>query len=214
VSRKHSGSKTYWIIRRGKPQEPALALVAIFPESQDDELGKAIFEAKRKPVIVDNIKLLRQTIDNSCGLIAVFHCILNTTAANSISKPKICSDFKETEGPEQGHNSILYNAIRSEKGITAFLEESKELETEYQLAVESGETETPDEIMYHYIALVGCQDHKLYELDGERSSPLVKGSSSKMGYILNESEQITRIIDSFTHGGIDCSIYKLRHSME
>ena len=126
---------------------------------------------------------------------------------------KICGSFRETDGPLQGHNSILYNAIRSDKGITAFLEESKELEIEYQSAVESGETEIPDDIKYHYVALVGCQDHNLYELDGERLSPLIKGSSSKMGYVLNESEQMARIIDSFTHGGIDCSLYKLRQSM-
>ena len=80
--------------------------------------------------------------------------------------------------------------------------------------MESGETEIPDDVKYHYVALVGCQDHKLYELDGERSSPLVKGSSTKVGYILNESEQMAQIIDSFTHGGIDFSLYKLKHSME
>jgi Ubiquitin carboxyl-terminal hydrolase, family 1 len=79
--------------------------------------------------------------------------------------------------------------------------------------VESGETEIPDDTKYHYVALVGCQDHNLYELDGERSSPLVKGSCSKIDYILNESEQMGRIINSFTHGGIDCSVYKLTQSM-
>jgi len=177
-------------------QQPALALIVIFPESQNDELEKAIVEVKRAPIITDNIKFLRQTIDNSCGLIAILHCVLNTVAAHSIR-----------------HNSILYNAIRSNKGITTFLEESKELEVEYQSAVESGVTEIPDDIKYHYVALVGCQDHNLYELDGERSSPLIKGSCSKMGYILNESQQMARIIDSFTHGSIDCSLYKLTQSM-
>ena len=79
--------------------------------------------------------------------------------------------------------------------------------------MESGETEIPNDIKYHYVALVGCQDHNLYELDGERSSPLIKGSSSKIGYILNNSEQMAQIIDSFTYGGIDYSLYKLMQSM-
>jgi ubiquitin carboxyl-terminal hydrolase L3 len=69
-------------------QQPALALIVIFPESQNDELGKATVEAKRAPIITDNIKFLRQTIDNSCGLIALLHCVLNTVAANFISKPQ------------------------------------------------------------------------------------------------------------------------------
>jgi Ubiquitin carboxyl-terminal hydrolase, family 1 len=126
---------------------------------------------------------------------------------------KIYGSFKKTNEPAQGDNSILYNTIRSSKGITTFLEESKELEIEYQLAVESGETEIPDNTKYYYVALVGYQDHNLYELDSERSSPLVKDSCSKIDYILNESEQIGWIINSFTHGGIDCSVYKLTQSM-
>jgi len=178
-------------------QQPALALIVIFPESQDDEVEKARVEAERSHIIADNVKFLRQTIDNSCGLIAIIHCILNTAAANSIKD-----------------NSILHQALGSSKGITTFLEESKELEIEYQSAVDLGETEIPDDIKYHYVALVGCQDYNLYELDGERLSPLIKGCSSKMGYILDEPEQIARIIDSFTHGGIDCSLYKLRQSMQ
>ncbi|CAG8982701.1 hypothetical protein HYALB_00000982 [Hymenoscyphus albidus] len=173
-------------------QQPALALIVIFPESEKDEQGKAIVETKRSPIITDDIKFLRQTIDNSCGLIAILHCVLNTAAAQTIR-----------------HNSILYNAIRSSEGITTFLEKSKELEIAYQSAVESGETDIPDDVKYHYVALVGCQDSKLYELDGERSSPLIIGSCSNLGYILNESQQMERIIESFTHGNIHCGIYKL-----
>ena len=66
-------------------REPALALIAIFPESRDDEAGKAIAEAERTPIFPTNIQFLRQTIDNSCGLIAILHCVLNTVAASSIS---------------------------------------------------------------------------------------------------------------------------------
>jgi hypothetical protein len=38
-----------------KSQQPDLILVAILPESQNDELLKAIFDAKRTPVIIDNV---------------------------------------------------------------------------------------------------------------------------------------------------------------
>jgi hypothetical protein len=96
--------------------------------------------------------------------------------------------------------------------MITFLENSEELETVNQQAAESGETEIPDNIKYHYTALVGCQDHNLYELDGQRLSPLIKGRSSKMGYILKEFPQMRDIVDSFTHGRIDCSVYKLSHS--
>ncbi|KAG9234157.1 peptidase C12, ubiquitin carboxyl-terminal hydrolase [Amylocarpus encephaloides] len=68
--------------------QPALALIIIFPESQEDEQLKAKVEAKREIVITDKITFLKQTIDNSCGLVAIIHCVLNTVAANSISKPQ------------------------------------------------------------------------------------------------------------------------------
>lgn len=75
-------------------QQPALALIVIFPESQDDELKKAAVEAKREPIYNDII-FLKQTIDNSCGLVAVLHCVLNTVAANSISMAQRPMLFKK-----------------------------------------------------------------------------------------------------------------------
>jgi hypothetical protein len=80
--------------------------------------------------------------------------------------------------------------------------------------VELSKTKIPNNIKYYYIALIKCQDHNLYELDGKRSSPLIKGSFLKIGYILNKSKQITWIIDSFTYKGIDYSLYKLRQLIE
>ena len=84
-----SVQETFWfndvLDYKEESHQPALTLIAIFPESQNDELEKAIVEAKRTPIITHSIKFLRQTIDNSCGLIAVLHCVLNTIAANSIS---------------------------------------------------------------------------------------------------------------------------------
>ncbi|KAH6675759.1 hypothetical protein B0J14DRAFT_587260 [Halenospora varia] len=95
-----------------------------------------------------------------------------------------------TDGSVQGPDSILHDALRSDNGITGYLEQSEELQTQYQAAAELGETGIPDDVRYHYVALAGGQDHRLYELDGERSSQLMKGSCSKMGFILNEPEDI------------------------
>lgn len=66
--------------------QPALALIVIFPELPEDELKKAIVERERVPSVTDGINFLRQTIDNSCGLVAILHCILNTVAANFVRK--------------------------------------------------------------------------------------------------------------------------------
>jgi ubiquitin carboxyl-terminal hydrolase L3 len=65
---------------------PALALIVIFPESDEDGLRKATVEAEREHVMPENIKFLKQTIDNSCGLVAILHCVVNTVATEHISK--------------------------------------------------------------------------------------------------------------------------------
>jgi hypothetical protein len=54
--------------------------------------------------------------------------------------------------------------------------------------MELGKIEIPNNIKYYYIALIRCLDYNLYELDSEWLSPLIKGSSSKISYILNESK--------------------------
>lgn len=66
-------------------QQPTLALIVIFLESQEDELEKAAFKAKRELMHDNNIKFLKQTIDNSYGLVAVLHYVLNIVAPNSIT---------------------------------------------------------------------------------------------------------------------------------
>ena len=133
-----------------------LALIIIFLESQNNKLEKTTIKAQRTLIITDNIKFLRQIIDNSCSLIAILYCILNTIAANSISKLKICNSFKETNELVLGHNFILYYAIRLDKGIITFFKESKELEIEYQLVVKLGKIEILDNIKYYYMALIKC----------------------------------------------------------
>lgn len=66
--------------------QPAHAVIVIFPESDEDEARKSDAERQRTPITGKNLHFLRQTIDTSCGLIAILHCILNTDAADSISK--------------------------------------------------------------------------------------------------------------------------------
>ena len=71
---------------KDESQQPALALIVIFRESQSDEVEKATIEATRTPTTTDSVTFVKQTIDNSCGLVAILHCVLNTIAAKTLSK--------------------------------------------------------------------------------------------------------------------------------
>lgn len=107
-------------------QQPALALVAIFPESQNDELEKATIEARRTPIITDNIKFLRQTIDNSCCLIAILHCVLNTVAADTISKPQdLCVVSRETNELYKGTTPSFIMLSDPVRALRRFLRSRK-----------------------------------------------------------------------------------------
>lgn len=69
--------------------DDAIALIAIFAESKEDEEKKEVEERQRE--IPDSGSLgikyfIKQNIDNACGMIAIINAILNSAAASSVSK--------------------------------------------------------------------------------------------------------------------------------
>jgi len=160
------------------------AVIVAFPETAKDEARKASEDGQRQHVLYEDVSFLKQTIDNACGLVAILHCVLNTDARHSLIQ-----------------DSVLEKALFSNDGINKYLDSSEELKHKYKVAVEAGSTEIPEEVTYHYIALVKTSGH-LYELDWERLSPLTRGSSSDM----------VMALQSFAQGYMYCSMFRLVQS--
>ena len=67
----------------------AVALIIIFPETEDDERKKTVEEEQREHTDSKSIGIryfIKQNIDNACGMIAVINAILNSSAHDSIGK--------------------------------------------------------------------------------------------------------------------------------
>ncbi len=67
----------------------AVAVIIIYPESEDDETRKIFEEEQREHTDPESTGIrcfIKQNIDNACGMIAVINAVLNSTARSSISK--------------------------------------------------------------------------------------------------------------------------------
>jgi hypothetical protein len=69
--------------------DDAIALIAIFAESEEDEKRKEAEEKRRKipdPGLLGIKYFFKQNIDNACGMFAIVNAVLNSPAASSVSK--------------------------------------------------------------------------------------------------------------------------------
>ncbi|TPR08482.1 Arylsulfotransferase (ASST) family protein [Aspergillus niger] len=108
----------------------------------------------------------KQTIRNACGLIGLLHAVSNGTPRKHITPGSDLDNLlKEAEGlgPIQ-RADLLY--------------ESKALESAHADAAKLGDTDAPaaeDSVDLHFVAFVKGEDGTLWELDGRRKGPLVRG---------------------------------------
>lgn len=60
----------------------------MYPESKDDEATKAIEEEQRDHAEAKklNVRLIKQTIDDACGMFAMINGVLNSDARNDVGK--------------------------------------------------------------------------------------------------------------------------------
>lgn len=68
--------------------DSTLALIILYPESKYDEAAKAIEEEQRDHAEAKklNVCLIKQTIDNACGMFAIINAVLNSNARKDIGK--------------------------------------------------------------------------------------------------------------------------------
>ncbi|PWY62917.1 ubiquitin C-terminal hydrolase L3, partial [Aspergillus eucalypticola CBS 122712] len=149
---------------------PSYALLLVFPVSaayeatrrtEDASLPEYTGSGANEPVM-----WFKQTIRNACGLIGLLHAVSNGTPRKHITPGSDLDNLlKEAEGlgPIQ-RADLLY--------------ESKALESAHADAAKLGDTDAPaaeDSVDLHFVAFVKGEDGTLWELDGRRKGPLVRG---------------------------------------
>ncbi|PKX96924.1 ubiquitin carboxyl-terminal hydrolase isozyme L1 [Aspergillus novofumigatus IBT 16806] len=151
---------------------PALALVLVFPTSSDyeknlEEQGRLIPD-HYETGDGENVMWYKQTINNACGLYAIFHAVSNGDARDLIIPDSHLSHLLEV--------CPSLNPMERARVI----EDDADLEAAYKAVSLQGDSEVPenpeDEVDFHYVCFVKShRNGHLYELDGDRNGPIDRG---------------------------------------
>ena len=149
---------------------PVLALLVIIPftpawgrDRAAEDAGKADYAGSgtEEPVI-----WFKQIIGNACGSIGLLHCAINGPAANYILPGSDLAAIRSAAVP-------LLMAERA-----AMLHDNAPFEAAHKSVEEVGDTlamPSTYDAPQHFVAFVKA-DGKLWELEGDRASPLERGS--------------------------------------
>ncbi|KFY89580.1 hypothetical protein V500_05604, partial [Pseudogymnoascus sp. VKM F-4518 (FW-2643)] len=148
---------------------PAHALLLVFPTSATYEAHRAAEDSTRDDYAGSGpdepVMWFRQTIGNSCGLMALLHAAANGSAKDFIDPSSTLGTLVAAAAPlpPTQRASLLYN--------------SPALESAHQAAAQQGDSVAPAaaaDIDLHYVAFVAAGG-RLWELDGSRKGPLDRG---------------------------------------
>lgn len=136
----------------------------------------------REPCTGDNpphsdskVYLIKQTIRNACGAIAILNAVANAEEYITFKEGSVLKDFFEKT-----------RNLSPEERAEALMSSSEINDTHYQCA-QSGQTachdpEEPSDL--HFIAFVHRNGH-LYECDGRKAGPVYHGPSSENTFLFD-----------------------------
>ena len=147
--------------------QPVLALLLLFPITEKYESFAREQEAAMKDVTVsDKLYYMKQTISNACGTVALMHAVINSVNSGQISLG---------EGPLKRFVEATRDLSPEERAVR--LEDDDDICGAHDAAAREGQTRAPDredQVDYHFVCFVSV-DGGLYELDGRKSGPILKG---------------------------------------
>ena len=149
---------------------PAHALLLVFPITPTYERFRASEDATRAPYKGsgpgEEVLWFRQTIGNACGLIGLLHAAANGRAREQIS-----------EGSDL--DKLIAEAVPLEPTRRAeLLSKSDALESAHATAASKGDSAPPPADAsgdLHYVCFVASAEGNLWEMDGRRTGPLMRG---------------------------------------
>lgn len=153
--------------------QPVLGLLLLFPINEKyKEFCEEMEGTKEKDVVSENVYYMKQTISNACGTVALMHSVANNLDV-----------IKLADGPLKKFLEETADKTPDERAVK--LEEDDDICQSHDDAAREGDTEAPareDSVDYHFVAFVQVDNH-LYELDGRKSGPIIKRSSSKESFL-------------------------------
>lgn len=181
---------------------PVLALLLVFPVSETYERFREAEDATRSKYEgsgeEEEVVWFKQTIGNACGLIGLLHGVCNGGARKQIG----ASGFGATTSAGWGVadrdatvaqsdlSHLLAQAIPLNPAARAdLLYDSPALESAHAAAASTGDTAAPavdDDVDLHYVCFVKSAAGNLWEMDGRRKGPLMRGKLDDEEDVLSE----------------------------
>jgi ubiquitin carboxyl-terminal hydrolase L3 len=163
---------------------PALALLLVFPVTATYEKFREQEDTSRDEYTGsgngEEVVWFKQTIRNACGLIGLLHAVCNGESRQHILEG---SDLQK----------LLQDAIPLKPVQRAeLLYQSQALESAHADAAKKGDSTAPDaeaNVDLHFVAFVKSEDGHLWELDGRRKGPLMRGKLAPADDVLSEKGQ-------------------------
>lgn len=141
----------------GVPVDKFKGMILLFPLPENDK------EEPARKLDYSNLsgepKFIKQTIGNSCSLMALLHLLLNNPSEL----------LNQSELPQ-----IIKTLLSSSIGNETQIETSSELKQIHDEIAKTGGTDVPDindNVLFHYVALIPFNG-SIWLMDGRRSGPI------------------------------------------
>ncbi|MCJ1313361.1 ubiquitinyl hydrolase 1 [Agyrium rufum] len=168
---------------------PAYALLLVFPVSSAYTTFRTKEDASREEYTGkgegEEVLWFKQTIRNACGLMGLIHAVCNGRAREKIAvhlplEKSKCRTYRSLFAEP---NSPLSQFIQSTtplppKERAALLYDSPTFESAHAIAATQGSSAAPDaydEVDLHYVTFVKSKEGNLWEMDGTRKGPILRG---------------------------------------
>ncbi|CAH8515027.1 unnamed protein product [Heterobilharzia americana] len=161
--------------------EPVISLLFLYPLETPIENASLGVEDNSSKVI-----LIKQTVGNACGTIAILNAIANNRQNLSIKDGSFLSNsldrFEDMTPAERG----------------AVVETKKDLSVLHEKSALEGQTNAPiaeSKTNLHFVCFVEHGDC-LYELDGRKNAPIRHGSITSAGFLRDACNVVKKFIKS------------------
>ncbi|XP_056160370.1 ubiquitin carboxyl-terminal hydrolase 3-like isoform X1 [Syzygium oleosum] len=160
--------------------KPVLAVLFLYPITSKSEEERIQQESLTKESS-SKVYFMKQTVGNACGTVGLLHAVGNVTSEIKLLEGSYFDRFfKSTADMDPCQRAV-------------FLENDRDMEVAHSVAAAAGDTLAPDYVDTHFICFT-CVDGELFELDGEKSSPISHGPSSPSSLLQDAAKVIQEMI--------------------
>jgi len=162
--------------------KPIFAVVMLFPINNKTEEIRLEEEQRiisTGQILSPNIYFMKQTVDNACGTVGIFHALGNARNEIEIREGSYLDKF------------FSRTCNMNPNVIADYFAHDDELEATHESAAVAGQSAPQqDDVDTHFICF-SCVDGHLYELDGRKNFPINHGVSSQ-DTLLQDSCRVVR----------------------